>query len=201
MFYECVHWFSGSPEEWFTDEFKSLVCVSWLPPSGDGGLWAQSALPDCETWAGRGPYGNHDSTGWAGSMLPTGHKQTTTHQSDSTFMSYFITSRGCTWMMLVPFLKLVKERMTSWLKASTDCFQVLEKPRTSCVIRATHTHTHTCRRSLNQHADTRPLYCSPGLVKNTARALILCNIVTIKKNGFLLVVVFLFVFLWSKLNF
>lgn len=41
-----------------------------------------------------------------------------------------------TWMMLVPFLKLVKDLMTSWLMASTDCFQLEEKPRTSWVIRA-----------------------------------------------------------------
>lgn len=39
-------------------------------------------------------------------------------------------------MMLVPFLKLVKDLMTSWLMASTDCFQLEEKPRTSWVIRA-----------------------------------------------------------------
>lgn len=46
-------------------------------------------------------------------------------------------SRVClTWMMLVPFLKLVKDLMTSRLMASTDCFQVAEKPRTSWVIRA-----------------------------------------------------------------
>lgn len=39
-------------------------------------------------------------------------------------------------MMLVPFLKLVKDLMTSWLRASTDCFQVLEKPLISWVMRA-----------------------------------------------------------------
>ena len=36
-----------------------------------------------------------------------------------------------TWMMLVPFLKLVKLRMTSWLRDSTDDFQELPKPRIS----------------------------------------------------------------------
>lgn len=39
-------------------------------------------------------------------------------------------------MMPVPFLKLLKERMTSWLSDSTAAFQVLEKPRASCVTRA-----------------------------------------------------------------
>lgn len=66
---------------WLMCEFKSLVCVSWLPPSDDGGLWAQSALPDCGMLAGRGPYGNHDSTGWAGSMLPSEHNQTRIHNT------------------------------------------------------------------------------------------------------------------------
>ncbi len=51
-------------------DFRSWVCVSWLPPSDDGGLWARSARPDCGRSAGRGPYGNHGSTGWAGSALP-----------------------------------------------------------------------------------------------------------------------------------
>lgn len=38
--------------------------------------------------------------------------------------------------MLVPFLKLLKERMTSWLSASTAAFHVPEKPRASWVTRA-----------------------------------------------------------------
>lgn len=41
-----------------------------------------------------------------------------------------------TWMMLVPLRKLVKLRMTSWLRDSTDAFQELPKPRISCVTRA-----------------------------------------------------------------
>ena len=41
-----------------------------------------------------------------------------------------------TWMMLVPFLKLLKERMTSWLRDSTATFQDPEKPRTNWVTRA-----------------------------------------------------------------
>jgi len=43
--------------------------------------------------------------------------------------------------MLVPFLKLVKDLITSWLIDSTDCFHVLENPRTNWVMRAAHTNT------------------------------------------------------------
>lgn len=41
-----------------------------------------------------------------------------------------------TWMILVPFLKLVKLRITSWLRDSTEDFQELPKPRISWVTRA-----------------------------------------------------------------
>lgn len=132
--------------------FRSLVCVSSPPPSDDEGWWAQSELPHCETSAGRGPYGNHDNTESAVSAPPSEHKRKLLSIMNDELRGFPHTQKGFTWMMLVPFLKLVKERMTSWLITSTDCFHVFENPRTSWVIRADGQET------LKTSAETNSIY-------------------------------------------